>query len=118
MNELQFNQDLSQPERFELKADATRALMELMDSDDGFVVIGETVKGFVVQDRATEGVLEVTAVVKKATKDLDLNDLVIDLLDEKMAKDEAKVKREAERLAKKSAREKEKAKAKAKEKTE
>lgn len=118
MNELQFNQDLSQPERFELKADVTRALIELMDADSRFVFIGETVKGFVVQDRETEGVLEVSAVVKKATKDLDLNDLVIDLLDEKIAKDEAKAKREAERLAKKEAREKEKAKTKAKAETE
>ena len=114
MNNLQFNHELTQPERFELKADVTRALIELMGADDRFNVIGETVKGFVVQDRETEGVLEVTAVVKKATKDLDLNDLVIDLLDEKIAKDEAKAKREAERLAKKTAREKEKAKTKAK----
>ena len=118
MQELQFNQDLSQPERFELKADVTRALIELMDADSRFNVIGETVKGFVVQDRETEGVLEVTAVVKKATKDSDLNDVIVDLLDEKMAKDEAKVKREAERLAKKTAREKEKAKAKPKADTE
>lgn len=114
MNNLQFNQDLSQPERFELKADVTKALIELMGVDDRFVVIGETVKGFMVQDKATEGVLEVSAVVKKATKDLDLSDLVIDLLDEKIAKDEAKAKREAERLAKKTAREKEKAKTKPK----
>ena len=118
MNNLQFNQDLSQPERFELKADVTQALIELMGADDRFVVIGETVKGFIVQDKATEGVLEVSAVVKKATKDLDLSDLVIDLLDEKVAKDEARVKREAERLAKKSKREEEKAKAKAKPKAE
>ena len=114
MNNLQFNQDLSQPERFELKADVTRALIELMDADSRFNVVGDTVKGFIVQDKSTEGVLEVSAVVKKATKDLDLNDLVIDLLDEKVAKDEAKAKREAERLAKKLAREKEKAKTKAK----
>lgn len=113
MNNLQFNQELTQTERFELKADVTKALAELMGSDDRFVIVGDTVKGFLVQDKATEGVLEVSAVVKKATKDLSLNEVVADLLDEKVEKDEAKAKREAERLAKKQAREKEKAKAKA-----
>ena len=114
MNNLQFNEQLTQPERFELKADVTKAAADLMGADDRFIVIGSTVKGFLVQDKATEGVLEVTAVVKKATKDLSLDDVVADLLDEKFQKDEARVKREAERLAKKEAREKEKAKAKAK----
>lgn len=114
MNNLQFNEQLTQPERFELKADVTKALAELMGADERFVIIGETVKGFLVQDRATEGVLEVTAVVKKATKDLSLDDVVADLLDEKQEKDEARIKREAERLAKKEAREKAKAKTKAK----
>ena len=114
MENLQFNEQLTQPERFELKADVTKALAELMGADERFVIIGETVKGFLVQDRATEGVLEVTAVVKKATKDLSLDDVVADLLDEKQEKDEARIKREAERLAKKEAREKAKAKTKAK----
>ena len=114
MNNLQFNEQLTQPERFELKADVTKALAELMGADERFVIIGETVKGFLVQDRATEGILEVTAVVKKATKDLSLDDVVADLLDEKQEKDEARIKREAERLAKKEAREKAKAKTKAK----
>lgn len=114
MNNLQFNEQLTQNERFELKADVTKAIADLMGNDERFIIVGDTVKGFIVQDKSTEGVLEVSAVVKKATKDLDLNDLVIDLLDEKIAKDEAKAKREAERLAKKTAREKEKAKAKPK----
>lgn len=114
MNNLQFNEQLTQTERFELKADVTKAMAELMGSDDRFTIIGDTVKGFLVQDRATEGVLEISAVVKKATKDAGLDEVVTDLLDEKIAKDEAKVKREAERLAKKQAREKEKAKAKPK----
>lgn len=114
MNNLQFNQDLSQPERFELKADVTKAIADLMGADDRFAIVGETVKGFLVQDKATEGVLEISAVVKKASKDLSLDEVVADLLDEKVEKDEAKAKREAERLAKKQAREKEKAKAKAK----
>lgn len=118
MNNLQFNEQLTQNERFELKADVTKALAELMSNDERFVIIGETVKGFLAMDKSTEGVLEVTAVVKKATKDASLEDVVADLLDEKIAKDEAKVKREAERLAKKEAREKEKAKTKAKEKAE
>ena len=113
MNNLQFNQDLSQPERFELKADVTKAMADLMGADERFIIIGETVKGFLVQDKATEGVLEVSAVVKKATKDLTLEEIVTDLLDEKQEKDEAKAKREAERLAKKEAKAKEKAKAKA-----
>ena len=114
MNNLQFNEQLTQPERFELKADVTKALADLMGNDDRFIVIGESVKGFLVQDKATEGVLEITAVVKKATKDLNLDEVVADLLDEKFQKDEARVKREAERLAKKEAREKAKAKEKAK----
>lgn len=112
-NNLQFNHDLTQPERFELKADVTKAMADLMGNDERFVIIGDTVKGFLVQDRATEGVLEVSAVVKKASKDLALDEVVADLLDEKVAKDEAKAKREAERLSKKQKREKEKAKAKA-----
>lgn len=110
---LEFNQELTQTERFELKADVTKALADLMGADDRFTIIGESVKGFLVQDKATEGVLEVSAVVKKATKDLNLDEVVVDLLDEKVAKDEAKAKREAERLAKKEAREKAKAKPKA-----
>ena len=110
---LEFNEQLTQTERFELKADVTKALAELMGNDDRFAIIGESVKGFLVQDKATEGVLEVSAVVKKATKDLNLDEVVADLLDEKVAKDEAKAKREAERLAKKEAREKAKAKPKA-----
>ena len=113
MQELQFNHELNQPERFELKADVTRALADFMSADDRFVVVGDTVKGFLAMDKATEGVLEISAVVKKATKDLNLDDVVADLLDEKVAKDEAKAEREAERLAKKLAREKEKAKPKA-----
>ena len=118
MNNLQFNHELSQPERFELKADVTKAIADLMGADERFIIVGETVKGFIVQDKSTEGVLEVSAVVKKATKDASLDEVVADLLDEKVAKDEAKAKREAERLAKKTAREKEKAKAKAKAETE
>lgn len=118
MNELQFNHELSQPERFELKADITKALVEFMSTDDRFTVIGDTVKGFLVMDKATEGVLEVSAVVKKATQDSNLEEVVTDLLDEKVAKDEAKTEREAIRLAKKSAREKAKAKAKPKAETE
>ena len=114
MNNLQFNEQLTQNERFELKADVTKAIADLMGSDERFSIVGDTVKGFLVQDRATEGVLEVSAVVKKASKDLSLDEVVADLLDEKVEKDEAKAKREAERLAKKQAREKEKAKAKAK----
>lgn len=114
MENLQFNEQLTQPERFELKADVTKAVADLMSNDERFTVIGQTVKGFLVMDKATEGVLEVTAVVKKATKDLSLNEVVADLLDEKQEKDEARVKREAERLAKKEAREKAKAKEKAK----
>lgn len=118
MNNLQFNEQLTQPERFELKADVTKALAELMGADERFVIIGETVKGFLAMDKSTEGVLEVTAVVKKATKDLSLEEVIADLLDEKIAKDVAKVERETERLAKKLAREKEKAKAKPKAETE
>ena len=113
MSNLQFNHELTQPERFELKADVTKAMADLMGNDERFIIIGDTVKGFLVQDRATEGVLEVTAVVKKATKDSTLDEVVADLLDEKIAKDEAKAKREAERLEKKQKREKEKAKPKA-----
>lgn len=114
MNNLQFNEQLTQNERFELKADVTKAIADLMGGDERFIIVGDTVKGFLVQDNSTEGVLEVTAVVKKATKDASLDEVVADLLDEKVAKDEAKAKREAERLAKKLAREKEKAKTKAK----
>ena len=110
---LEFNHELTQNERFELKADVTKAVAELMGSDDRFIIVGDTVKGFLVQDKATEGVLEVSAVVKKATKDTNLDEVVVDLLDEKVAKDEAKAKREAERLAKKEARERAKAKPKA-----
>ena len=113
MENLQFNEQLTQPERFELKADVTKALADLVGADDRFTIIGDTVKGFLVQDKATEGVLEVSAVVKKATKDLNLDEVVADLLDEKQEKDEAKAKREAERLAKKEARERAKAKPKA-----
>lgn len=114
MNNLQFNEQLTQPERFELKADVTKAIADLMGADERFSIVGDTVKGFLVVDRATEGVLEITAAVKKATKDANLDEIVADLLDEKVAKDEAKAKREAERLAKKQKRENEKAKAKAK----
>lgn len=108
MTNLQFNEQLSQAERFELKADVTKAVADLMSTDERFVIIGDTVKGFLVMDKATEGVLEISAVVKKATKDMNLDELVADLLDEKVAKDEAKAQREAERLAKKEAKAKEK----------
>lgn len=113
MNNLQFNEQLTQNERFELKADVTKAIADLMGADERFIIVGDTVKGFLVQDKSTEGVLEITAVVKKATKDESLPEVVDGLLWEKEEKDKAKAQREAERLAKKLAREKEKAKTKA-----
>lgn len=88
--------ELDQKQRFELKADTEKVLERaLVDSE--LVYLGETTKGLLYQDKATGGLLEISAVVKKATKDLTLEEVAKDLLLEKIDKSIAKVDREIDK---------------------
>ena len=88
--------ELNQKQRFELKADTERVLERVL-VDSELVYLGETTKGLLYQDKATGGLLEISAVVKKATKDLTLEEVAKDLLLEKIDKSIAKVDREIDK---------------------
>ena len=88
--------ELDQKQRFELKADTERVLERVL-VDSELVFLGETTKGLLYQDKETNGLVEISAVVKKATKDFTLEEVAKDLLLEKLEKSIAKIDREIDR---------------------
>ena len=88
--------ELDQKQRFELKADAERVLERVLTESE-LVFLGETTKGLLYQDKETNGLLEISAVVKKATKDFTLEEVAKDLLLEKLDKSIAKIDREIDK---------------------
>lgn len=89
--------ELDQKQRFELKADTEKAIVKSLDGVE-LVYLGETAKGLLYQDVATGGLLEISAVVKKATKDSTLEEVAKDLLLEKIDKSIAKIDREIDKV--------------------
>ena len=88
--------ELDQKQRFELKADTEKAIIKSLDGVE-LVYLGETTKGLLYQDVATGGLLEISAVVKKPTKDSTLEEVAKDLLLEKIDKSIAKIDREIDK---------------------
>ena len=88
--------ELDQKQRFELKADTEKVIVKSLDGVE-LAYLGETAKGLLYQDVATGGLLEISAVVKKPTKDLTLEEVARDLLLEKIDKSIAKVDREIDK---------------------
>ena len=62
------------------------------------VYLGETVKGLLYRDVETDGLIEISAVIKKASKDSTLEEIAKDLLIEKVEKSIAKVDREIDKV--------------------
>ena len=89
-------EELDQASRNELKADTERKIVESLKSQM-LLFLGETVKGLLYRDVATGGLVEVSAVIKKATKDSTLEEVARDLLIEKVEKSIAKVDREIDK---------------------
>ena len=89
--------ELDQKQRFELKADTERVLEKVL-VDSELVFLGETTKGLLYQDKATGGLVEISAVIKKATKDATLEEVAKDLLLEKLDKSIAKIDREIDKV--------------------
>ena len=89
--------ELDQKQRFELKADTERVLEKVL-IDSELVFLGESVKGLLYQDKATGGLIEISAVIKKATKDSTLEEIAKDLLIEQVEKSIAKVDREIDKV--------------------
>lgn len=88
--------ELDQKQRFELKADTEKVLARVL-AESELVFLGETTKGLLYQDKATGGLIEISAVIKKATKDATLEEVAKDLLIEKVEKSIAKVDREIDK---------------------
>lgn len=88
--------ELDQKQRFELKADTEKVLERVLVESE-LVFLGETTKGLLYQDKETNGLIEISAVVKKATKDSTLEEVAKDLLLEKLDKSIAKVDREIDK---------------------
>lgn len=88
--------ELDQRQRFELKADTERVLERVLVESE-LVFLGETTKGLLYQDKETNGLVEISAVVKKATKDFTLEEVAKDLLLEKLEKSIAKIDREIDK---------------------
>ena len=88
--------ELDQKQRFELKADTERVLEKVLVESE-LVFLGETTKGLLYQDKETNGLIEISAVVKKATKDSTLEEVAKDLLLEKLDKSIAKIDREIDK---------------------
>ena len=88
--------ELDQTSRNELKADTERVIVNALEGQM-LVYLGETVKGLLYKDVATDALIEVSAVVKKATKDSTLEEVAKDLLLEKLDKSIAKVDREIDK---------------------
>ena len=88
--------ELDQKQRFELKAD-TETVLKRMLVDSELVFLGESVKGLLYQDKETGGLVEISAVIKKASKDSTLEEIAKDLLIEKVEKSIAKVDREIDK---------------------
>ena len=88
--------ELDQKQRFELKADTERVIVNALKGQK-LVYLGETVKGLLYKDVATNGLIEISAVIKKATKDSTLAEVAEDLLIEKLEKSIAKVDREIDK---------------------
>ena len=89
--------ELDQKQRFELKADTEKVIANALQ-DEVLVYLGETVKGLLYQDKETGGLVEISAVIKKATKDSTLEEIAKDLLIEKVEKSIAKVDREIDKV--------------------
>lgn len=88
--------ELNQADRNELKADTERVLVQALKGNM-LQFLGESVKGLLYQDIATGGLIEISAVIKKATKDSTLEEIAKDLLIEKVEKSIAKVDREIDK---------------------
>ena len=88
--------ELDQKQRFELKADTERVLERVLVESE-LIFLGETTKGLLYQDKETNGLVEISAVVKKATKDFTLEEVAKDLLLEKLEKSIAKIDKEIDR---------------------
>lgn len=100
MEEAKFGlEELDQASRNELKADTERKIVESLKSQM-LLFLGETVKGLLYRDVATGGLVEISAVIKKATKDSTLEEVAKDLLIEKVEKSIAKVDREIDKVKK------------------
>ena len=89
--------ELDQKQRFELKAD-TETILQRVLVDSELIFLGESVKGLLYQDKETGGLVEISAVIKKATKDATLEEVAKDLLIEKVEKSIAKVDREIDKV--------------------
>lgn len=89
--------ELDQKQRFELKAD-TESVLERVLTESELVFLGESVKGLLYQDKETGGLIEISAVIKKATKDSTLEEIAKDLLIEKVEKSIAKIDREIDKV--------------------
>ena len=88
--------ELDQASRNELKADTERVIVNALEGQM-LVYLGETVKGLLYKDVATDALIEISAVIKKATKDSTLEEVAKDLLLEKLDKSIAKVDREIDK---------------------
>ena len=88
--------ELDQKQRFELKANTERVIARALESEV-LVYLGETVKGLLYRDIETDGLIEISAVIKKASKDSTLEEIAKDLLIEKVEKSIAKVDREIDK---------------------
>lgn len=89
--------ELDQKQRFELKANTERVIARALENEV-LVYLGETVKGLLYRDVETDGLIEISAVIKKASKDSTLEEIAKDLLIEKVEKSIAKVDREIDKV--------------------
>ena len=89
--------ELDQKQRFELKANTERVIARALENEV-LVYLGETVKGLLYRDVETDGLIEISAVIKKASKDATLEEVAKDLLIEKVEKSIAKVDREIDKV--------------------
>lgn len=89
--------ELDQKQRFELKANTERVIAKALENEV-LVYLGETVKGLLYRDVETDGLIEISAVIKKASKDSTLEEIAKDLLIEKVEKSIAKVDREIDKV--------------------
>lgn len=97
--------ELDQKQRFELKAD-TETILQRVLVDSELIFLGESVKGLLYQDKETGGLVEISAVIKKATKDATLEEVAKDLLIEKVEKSIAKVDREIDKVKREQSKKK------------
>ena len=97
--------ELDQADRNELKANTERVIVNALEGQM-LVYLGETVKGLLYRDVATDGLIEISAVIKKATKDSTLEEVAKDLLIEKVEKSIAKVDREIDKAKREQSKKK------------